>query len=176
MRLYKMVLIVLAVILVAGCTLDDNGGESSPTSAPTSGSSGGGETGTVVRVIDGDTIDVDINGTVYRVRYIGMNTPESDETCYAAATQANAGLVEGQTVRLIKDTSETDRYDRLLRYVYVGDVFVNARLVEQGFAEVVSYPPDTAYFETFRQLEIQATNAGLGCHPTGIFDDGNYER
>lgn len=138
--------------------------------------SGAGETATVSRVIDGDTIDVLLNGTVQRVRYIGMNTPERDEVCYAAATQANAGLVEGKTVRLVKDRSETDIYDRLLRYVYAGDVFVNARLVEEGYAEAVSYPPDTAQYANFLNLERAAAAAHLGCHPTGIFDDGSDTR
>ena len=79
-------------------------------------------------------------------------------------------------VRMVKDVSETDQYGRLLRYVYVGDIFVNARLVEEGYAEVVSYPPDTAYFTQFRDLERAAAAANLGCHPTGIFADGSYTR
>jgi endonuclease YncB( thermonuclease family) len=58
----------------------------------------------------------------------------------------------------------------------VGDTFVNAQLVAQGYAEVVVYPPDDANFEYFRGLEEQAKNANLGCHPTGIFNDGTYER
>jgi endonuclease YncB( thermonuclease family) len=107
---------------------------------------------------------------------VGVNTPERDEPCSAEATAANAALVQGQSVRLVRDVSETDRYGRLLRYVYVGDRLVNAELVAQGYAEVVSYPPDTALFDYFRDLEVQAASAGLGCHPTGIFNDGTYER
>jgi len=168
--------VLFVMFLAAGCTMTVNG-------TPVDNSPGGGSTtnpsgnsGVVTNVVDGDTIDVNINGTVYRVRYIGMNTPESDEVCYQEATAANAALVEGKTVTLVKDTSETDRFDRLLRYVYVGDVFVNARLVQDGYAEVVSYPPDTAQFEYFKSLEIAATSAGLGCHPTGIFNDGRFDR
>jgi endonuclease YncB( thermonuclease family) len=167
----RLAMVALLGILLAGCTLDNANTTSNDPS-----SSGNGETATVTRVIDGDTIDVQMNGQSYRVRYIGMNTPESDQSCYAEATNANAALVQGKTVRLVKDVSETDQYDRLLRYVYVGDVFVNARLVQDGFAEVVSYPPDTANFDLFKNLEIQATAANLGCHPTGIFDDGSYTR
>lgn len=146
---------------------------------PTPSGSGGavvGETGRVVDVIDGDTIDVDINGTVYRVRYVGVNTPERDEVCYALATQANASLVENQTVILVADASNTDRYDRLLRYVYVGTVFVNEGLVNGGYAEAVEYPPDTRYTAYFRELEVSAAQGGRGCHPTGIFDDGSMTR
>jgi micrococcal nuclease len=110
------------------------------------------------------------------VRYIGINTPESNEPCYAEATAADSLFVSGKTVRLVKDVSETDVYGRLLRYVYVGDLFVNAAMVEQGYAEAVSYPPDTAHYDEFLQLEKEAAAANRGCHPTGIFNDGSYTR
>jgi len=132
--------------------------------------------GVVTRVIDGDTIDIDIDGKVYRVRYIGMNTPERDEPCFDEATQANVDLVAGHEVRLEKDFSETDRYGRLLRYVYVGDVFVNKALVADGYAEAVLYEPDNRYYELFGELEAEAAHSGLGCHESGIFDDGDARR
>jgi endonuclease YncB( thermonuclease family) len=135
-----------------------------------------GVTAQVRRVIDGDTIDVFLDNEVQRVRYIGMNTPERDEACYSEATEANRGLVGGETVLLVKDTSETDRFDRLLRYVYVDDVFVNAMLVVQGFAEAALYQPDDKHYDEFRELEVVAAEQGLGCHPSAIFDDGSYTR
>lgn len=101
----------------------------------------------VTRVIDGDSIEVEIDGKEEQVRYIGMNTPEyySDEREDAIkATDLNRELVEGQYVLLIKDVSERDKFDRLLRYVFTEDYFVNYKLVEEGAAEVKSYPPDTA--------------------------------
>jgi endonuclease YncB( thermonuclease family) len=128
-----------------------------------------GDTATVTRIIDGDTIEVRLNDQTYPVRYIGINTPERDEPCYDDATTANASLVRGQTVTLVRDVSDTDDYDRLLRYVYVGEVFVNAELVAQGYAEAGYYPPDTAYTDTFNRLEATAEAQGLGCHPTGVF-------
>jgi endonuclease YncB( thermonuclease family) len=134
------------------------------------------EVAKVLRVVDGDTIDVEINGERQRVRYIGMNTPERNEPCFDEATQANVELVLGKTVELVKDVSDTDRYDRLLRYVYVGDVFVNEKLVRQGYAEAVLYRPDDRHYDLFSQLEFEAAQAGLGCHKTGIFDDGNAKR
>jgi micrococcal nuclease len=76
----------------------------------------------------------------------------------------------------VRDQSNTDRYGRLLRYIYVGNRFVNAELVAGGYAEVVVYDPDDANADYFRQLETQAASASLGCHPTGIFDDGSYVR
>ena len=134
------------------------------------------ETGQVTRVIDGDTIDVLLNGQNTRIRYLQMNTPERDEPCFREATEANFDLVSGQIVRLVADKELVDRYDRLLRFIYVGDVLVNRVLVEQGYAEVVLYPPNDAHYEEFRALEAEAAAAGRGCHPTGIFDDGSSTR
>ena len=161
---YSWILLLLLALLLAAC--DDIG----------SPSSGGGETATVTNVIDGDTIDVLLNGEEVRVRYVGVNTPERDETCYSEASAANRVMVEGQTVRMVKDTSETDRYGRLLRYIYVGNTFVNEQLVAQGYAEVVLYEPDDRYYEDFLRFESNAARNGLGCHPTGIFNDNNTTR
>lgn len=137
---------------------------------------GGGEVGRVTRVIDGDTIDVDLGGEIFRVRYVGANTPERDEPCYSDAVRANRDLVEGETVRLVVDTTDTDRFDRLLRYVYVGDLLVNGELIRQGYAEVVLYEPDDRFYDSFRELERDARRARLGCHQTGIFEDGSDSR
>jgi endonuclease YncB( thermonuclease family) len=142
--------------------------------APPSGVTG--DTAQVTRVIDGDTIDVEMNGVGYRVRYIGVNTPESDEVCYQQATDANSTLVSGKTVTLVKDVSNVDQFGRLLRYVYAGSVFVNAELVRGGWAENAEYPPDTAHAAEFRDMEAHARTAHLGCHPSGIFNDGNETR
>ncbi|MFN8379149.1 MAG: thermonuclease family protein [Anaerolineae bacterium] len=166
----KGLAILVLGLLLAGCSMGVE---------PSSSSGGGspvGETARVVRVIDGDTIDVELNGEQVRVRYIGINTPESDQPCYAEAREANDDLVYGKTVTLVRDTSETDQYGRLLRYIYAGDTFVNEQLVRDGWAEVVVYRPDDAYADAFRALEQQAAQAHLGCHPTGIFDDGSYTR
>ena len=168
------ILFLLIVLLMTACNL-----ETTTVSNPTPNQLDAlppGETARVVQVIDGDTIDVEINGVEYRVRYVGVNTPERDEPCYREARDANAGFVEGRTVHLVKDVSETDRFDRLLRYVYVDGIHVNYELVVQGYAEVVRYTPDVANYELFRQLEQSATQANRGCHPTGIFNDGNDER
>ncbi len=79
-----------------------------------------------------------------------------------AATASNRALVQGKTVWLEKDVSETDRYGRLLRYVYVGDVMVNAELVRLGHAVARQYPPDTRHHALFEQLEAPAKAAGIG--------------
>ena len=172
-RLQVLIGILLLLLVACDNQSTDNGGGAVPNNTLAQ----------VIRITDGDTIKVDINGVEYDVRYIGINTPEiahsagqTDEPCGRDATEANRRLVEGQPVRLERDVSETDRYGRLLRYVYVGDTFVNAELVRQGWAESASYPPDTREFANFRALEQAAAAANLGCHSTGIFNDGSYER
>ncbi len=164
--------LLITLFLLSACTF---GFDSNITVTIPSGGSGG-ETATVTRVIDGDTIDVTINGQPFTIRYIGVNTPERDESCYAAAKQANELFVSGKTVRLTKDVSEADRYGRLLRFVYVDNLFVNQALVEQGYAEAVLYEPDRAQHNNFVRLEQAAAAAGRGCHPTGIFNDGSTTR
>lgn len=118
---------------------------------------------TVTQIIDGDTIDVSQDGQEYRLRYIGMDTPERDEPFYREATAANESLVAGQTILLVKDVSETDRYGRLLRYVYLTDgTFVNAELVRLGFAQIATFPPDVRHQALFQQLQQEAREAGRG--------------
>lgn len=113
----------------------------------------------ITRVIDGDTIE--ITGR-RQLRYIGIDTSERGDCFGAESTQKNKELVEGKTVRLEKDVSETDRYGRLLRYVWVEDVMVNEELVRSGFASVSTYPPDVKYVERFRALEQEAREANRG--------------
>ncbi len=119
----------------------------------------------VVGVIDGDTIDVKIDNQTYRVRYIGMDTPEdttTKEPFGAQATEQNRLLVEGKTVVLYKDVSETDKYDRLLRFVIADDVFVNFELVRLGSAEVTTYPPDVSCQENYLEAQREAQGALVG--------------
>ena len=120
------------------------------------------ESARVTRVIDGDTIVIEGG---YRVRYIGIDTPEihpETEAFGIEAWQANRQLVEGKLVRLERDISETDKYGRLLRYVYVDDTMVNAELVRQGLAQVKAYPPDTKYQDYLEALEAEAKGEGRG--------------
>lgn len=122
----------------------------------------------VINVVDGDTIDVLIDSVEYRVRYILVDTPETKhpekpvEPFGPEAAEANRQLVEGKTVLLEKDVSETDRYGRLLRYVWVGDVMVNEELLRQGLAQVSTFPPDVKYVDRFLEVQRQAQAAGVG--------------
>lgn len=116
----------------------------------------------VTKVIDGDTVVIE-GGEV--VRYIGIDTPEISQgnECFAKeASDKNKELVLGKMVRLEKDVSERDRYGRLLRYVWIGETFVNDYLVRQGYATAVSYPPDIKYQELFRQAEKETREGSKG--------------
>jgi endonuclease YncB( thermonuclease family) len=122
-----------------------------------------GERAQVEWVYDGDTIEVSIGNRTYDVRYIGVDTPERDEYFYDEAFDFNMDLVRGETVILVRDVSDTDQYGRLLRYVYLPDgTFVNAELISNGMARLVTFPPDTAETENFKALEEEARRDGRG--------------
>lgn len=119
----------------------------------------------VVEVVDGDTIRVEINGIIYPVRYIGIDTPESTtqiEPFGKEASQKNTELVSGQTVTMYRDISETDQFDRILRFVFVGDKFINYEMVKQGYAKAFRYPPDTSCADLFQQAQDEASAQGIG--------------
>ena len=123
------------------------------------------EFGRVVKVYDGDGVLLE-NGC--KVRYIGMDAPEMrglhlrPEPFAIQSRDLNARLVLGKTVRLVRDVSECDKYGRLLRYVYVGKLFVNAELVRLGAAFSYSVPPDTRQAALFRRLQEEARQAQRG--------------
>ena len=122
----------------------------------------------VTRVVDGDTVHVESGGKDYRLRYIGIDTPETVDPrrpvgCFGAeASERNRQLVEGRTVGLEKDVSETDSFGRLLRYVWVEDQMVNEALVVEGYALAATYPPDVRYSGVFASLQAQAREGKRG--------------
>ena len=113
----------------------------------------------VVRVIDGDTVEM-ADGS--RVRYLCIDTPERGEPFYAEASERNRELVDGKGVVLGPGVEDIDKYGRLLRYVYVDDVFVNAELVSGGYARTLIFDEDEPHAELLRQLEAEAEAANLG--------------
>lgn len=124
----------------------------------------------VRRVIDGDTIELS-DGRL--VRYIGIDTPEvrrrvgsqwvEDPQPFGhEAAAANRRWVEGKSVRLEYDVQTHDRYGRLLAYVFVGGQMVNAALLEEGYAQLLTIPPDVKYAEQFRRLVQEARTARRG--------------
>lgn len=117
----------------------------------------------LIRVVDGDTIEVLIGSVTEMVRYIGVDTPERGRPGYQTASEANAALLGEGALWLVQDRSDRDRYDRLLRYVYNGEgVMVNQALVAQGWAQPVEYPPDMTFAVELRQAAVEAAQAGLG--------------
>jgi micrococcal nuclease len=134
-------------------------------SASRAGRSSAGGTARVIAVLDGDTIVV---GGGEKVRYAGLNTPETHhpeklpEYCGREAFEANRRLVAGKTVRLEYDERRRDKYGRLLAYVYVDGLFVNAELIRQGYAQVSTYKDAQRHHETFVRLQRQAIAARRG--------------
>jgi micrococcal nuclease len=156
----RLLPVVVALVIAVGLVLRA-GQEDAPAASDA----------TVVRVVDGDTIIARLGtGREERVRYIGIDTPESVKPgtpvqCFAkAASDFNAGLVEGRRVRLVGDVEERDRYGRLLAYVYrePDDVFVNEELVRQGYARPATFPPNVRFADRFAALAGEARDASRG--------------
>ena len=123
----------------------------------------------VTRVIDGDTIEVNIDGNLQTVRYIGIDTPETKHPskpveCFGPeASRFNEELVAGRQVLLEKDISDRDRYGRLLRYLWIEGVgLVNLILVDNGYARVSTYPPDVKTEALLIESETSAKAEGKG--------------
>lgn len=120
----------------------------------------------VTSVVDGDTIWAEIDGEKQKIRFIGVNTPEKGEPMYEEATEFTKKALLNQWIYLEKDISDTDRYGRLLRYIWLevpqediqserDEKLFNAQLVASGLAEVVEYKPDVKYLEYLRNIKVQ---------------------
>lgn len=173
-------MLLLVLLVLSACS---HGGVVLTRQAPATFSQepGGYEEAVVRRIVDGDTIDVAITGRVegpgagltregqvYRVRFLGIDTPETVKPdtpvqCYGhQASAATSALLAGKDVRLVKDVEETDQYDRLLRYVYIGDEMANARLIANGYAYVLTYPPNVRHADLFVKLAREARTEDVG--------------
>lgn len=123
---------------------------------------------TVVRVVDGDTIEARIEGQVEDVRLIGIDTPETVKPgepvqCFGPrASRFAHSLLEGRTARLVFDRERRDPYGRLLAYLHLGRQFVNATLVRHGLARSLTIPPNDRFAPLFERLELRAARAGRG--------------
>ncbi len=119
---------------------------------------------TVVSITDGDTLDVQADdGSIFEVRIIGTNSPESGECFADEATQVLATLAPvGSTIGMTSDVSDLDQFDRLLRYLWVGSLSINEETVRRGAALSRSYAPDTAMTERFDDAQAAARDAQLG--------------
>lgn len=161
-RLPSLVILLLAVAagLLAGTDR-----------LPGLGGGGGDErTARVVRVVDGDTIAVELDGRQEKVRYIGVDTPETKKPgtpveCFGKKASAeNERLVDGETVRLEADVEPRDRYGRMLAYVHRArdGAFVNAALVRGGYAQALTIAPNVRHADEFAALARTARRKGRG--------------
>ena len=157
-RLTALLLVLVAPAALAGCEAAPGAPDQDPA------------IGRVVRVVDGDTVHVRVGGRREKVRYIGVDTPESVKPgtpvqCFAKRASAfNTRLVGGEQVRLVTDAERRDRFGRLLAYVYrVRDgLFVNAELVRRGYAQPLTIPPNVAHAAGFLRLAAAARRDGRG--------------
>ena len=107
------------------------------------------------RIIDGDTF---VLSDGRKVRLIGIDTPERGEYFFDEATARLDELISGRDLVLKKDVSETDRYGRILRHIYVNDVWVNKQMIEDGFAKLATFPPDVFHVEEFMRASFERVN------------------
>jgi len=162
-QLGSVVLLVVVALLVIRPW--EGGGEAEPAAA----------TVPVLRVVDGDTIEIGLGGGREDLRLIGIDTPETVKPgtpvqCYGPRASAfTHGLLEGQTVRVVFGVERRDVYGRLLGYVRLGDRMVNAMLVRRGLARTLTIPPNDRFAPLFDRLELAAARAGRGlwdaCRP-----------
>lgn len=131
----------------------------------------------VIRVVDGDTIEVTFNGQKEKVRLIGVDTPETvhpakgEEPYGREASNYTKSRLAGQTVNLEFDVQEKDQYGRLLAYIWLGNEMFNETLVREGYAQIATFPPNVKYVDRFRvaQEAARSQNKGLwGVGPTVI--------
>jgi micrococcal nuclease len=158
---------VVLVALVAGCGLPGTGDTTPATDAAVRAPG----VAPVARVIDGDTIVVALGGRDERVRLIGVDTPETVSPvkpvqCYGkqASQHTKSLLPPGTLVRLVRDVEGRDVYGRLLAYVYrqSDGLFVNLELASDGYASLLTYPPDVAHAAQFRDAVASARQRDIG--------------
>lgn len=180
-RTFVLVLAALAAGAVALAAVRASSPPPGDDPAGRGGGAGGGGQATVVRVVDGDTLVVEVGGRHEPVRLIGIDTPETvhpdrPAECFGAEASARlaALLPPGATVRLTRDIEPRDVYDRLLAYVErtPDGLLVNVAQVAEGYAEASHHPPNTAHRDRLDEAERAARAAGLGlwsaCGGTGV--------
>ena len=159
-RLSSAAVIIGLIMGVGGC-------QQGSASGPPPAASDNDGVGTVTSIIDGDTLRLDVDGNEVRVRLIGIDTPEVYPEVECFGPEASAALAElapvGSQLTFAYDVDPRDRFDRELMYLFtLDDVFINAALVEQGFATAVLFEPNDRHWNELRALEQQARDAGLG--------------
>ena len=117
---------------------------------------------TVVRTVDGDTLEIDLDGTAEKVRLIGIDTPESVHPDASKNTEAGKSaaeyvkrMLEGREIELELDVQERDQYGRILAYVYLEGIMVNKTLLREGYAEISTFPPNVKHVEDFKAIAAE---------------------
>jgi len=165
-----VVLGLAVAVMVAGCGGSDGPASGTSDGAGTPGGSGGSvkANATVTRVVDGDTIHVALNGGDVTIRLIGIDTPETvapgqPVECYGPqASRFTTSELSGRRIALEFDQQPIDPFDRTLAYVWLGDEIFNETLVDEGYAEAKSYPPNTRYQARLDAAEVAARASDRG--------------
>ena len=139
------------------------GGRPAPAQPTNPSSTNSRQRAQVTRIVDGDTIVVNLNGGAYSVQLIGIDAPEPGGACSAESTAHLSGKIAGQWIEMEKDVSETDQFSRLLRYIYLNDRLINGEMINEGYATAVRYPPDTQHHDQFAAMEADARANQRGC-------------
>jgi micrococcal nuclease len=157
--LLKLLRAIAALLVPALCLLAcGDGATPAPADEPWPTPDDGTEV-TIAHVIDGDTAELSDG---HRVRYVGINTPERGQPFYEEATEANRQLTEGKKGWMVLDAQTTDRYGRVLAYLWVDGRFINIELVRQGYANAYTEPPNVRYSEEIVAAEQEAREAQIG--------------
>ncbi len=194
---------VLFAVLTTGCVSEEQrtagAAESIPVGVESSAAEeteDGIQEAQVADIVDGDTIKVFLGEEKYTVRMIGVDTPESvhpdqsKNTIFGekASAYAKEKIEKGQTVYLQKDVSDTDKYGRILRYVWlekpinpmdeeeIREKMYNAIVIGDGYANAYYYAPDTTLFQLFSQIEFEASAADAGLWVEGGLNDENVKK
>ena len=176
-----LVLVLLLVVLLAGCDGYREGGGGRAGKEPAELATSDAEraawpdppkdavTAKVQRVVDGDTFIATVRSRRERVRVIGVDTPESvdpnrpDEPFGEEASTFAKHYLDGETVQLAGDAEPRDRYGRMLAYVWLRDgTFWNALLAAEGYAQQLTIPPNVTYASLFRRLVGEARRDDRG--------------
>lgn len=163
--MYRVVALAVLALCASGCSVSARPAAHASARSTTPG------VAVVSKEVDGDTIHVHIGGADERIRFIGIDTPETHGRnglveCFGKeAAEHTASLIPvGTEVRLVRDAEARDRYGRLLAYVYRAqdNLFVNLALARDGYADVLTFPPNVAHADEFVAAARSARNANLG--------------
>jgi micrococcal nuclease len=147
-RSKKIIILFLIVLICLGCVFFKKNKQQPKLSSVL-----------VTKIIDGDTIETK-NGQ--KIRLIGIDTPESGNCYFDESKIFLSNLILNKQIKLEKDVSETDKYQRLLRYIYLDDILINNYLISQGYAKIYTVPPDIKYQKLFQESQNLARNENRG--------------